>query len=196
MKEIATGIPANSSAVEPPRSSTEAICQDMLDVSGNATASGRRNGVVPQADVGRGQPVHAENEFDGEEGEPERKRSERPPLGSYQRLDVDGAGAVAGNRDKQPVPDEIETTDKPDDVAEPFQQPCGAQWQGAQDNVDADMLALAQQPGRHQQRHKVKDIFGELVADRNAAAADVARQNVEADYQAHEQEQRARRDDE
>jgi hypothetical protein len=30
MKEMATGIPANNRTVEPPRSSSEAICQDML----------------------------------------------------------------------------------------------------------------------------------------------------------------------
>jgi hypothetical protein len=32
MNEIATGIPTNNKTVEPPSSSNEAICQDMLTI--------------------------------------------------------------------------------------------------------------------------------------------------------------------
>ena len=126
----------------------------------------------------------------------ERQRRQRPPFRHDQSLDVDRAGAVARNRDKQPVPDEIETAKKADNVAKPFQQPGHTDGQSTQDNVDADVLALAQQPGRGQQRHQIENVFRDLVADRNAAAAEIARQDVGADHDRHQQQQNARRDNE
>src|SRR6476620_2060008 len=146
MKEIATGMPANSKAVEPPRRRSDAVCQDISTFQ----LSSRRYGVVTQADVGRGQPVHAENEFNREQYESERKRRQRPPFRCYQCLDVDRAGVVARRRNEQPVPDEIQTAKNADTVAEPCQQPSHTDSQGAQNKIDTADLSLPQQPRRGQ----------------------------------------------
>src|SRR3954454_4110373 len=97
MNEIATGIPTNNRTVEPPSSSSEAICQDMLTrrSSGPTPVSSRRNGVVAQADFGHGKPVHAEDEFDAEQGKANRQRRKGPPFRRDQRLDDDRAGRIA-----------------------------------------------------------------------------------------------------
>src|SRR5438445_9649349 len=97
MKDIATGIPTNSRTVEPPSSSSEAICQDMLTrrSSGAIPVSSRGNRVVAQADFGHGKPVHAEDEFDTQQDKPDRQRRKRPPFRRDQRLDDDRAGRIA-----------------------------------------------------------------------------------------------------
>src|SRR5882757_10735261 len=109
MNEIATGIPTNSSTVEPPRSSSEAICQDMLTrrSSGVIRVSSRGNSVVAQADLGHGKPVHAEDEFDAQQHKANRQWCKCPPFRRDQRLDDDRAGRIARHRDEGPVPDEI-----------------------------------------------------------------------------------------
>jgi len=53
------------------------------------------------------------------------------------------------------------------------------------------MLALTEQPGRRQQGHQIKDVLGKFIAHRDAAGADVARQNIGADHDGHDEEQQA-----
>src|SRR6476659_1622667 len=97
MNEIATGIPTNSRSVEPPRSSSAAICQDMLTrrSSGAIPGSSRGNSVVAQADLGHGKPVHAEDEFDAEQDKADRQWRKCPPFRRDQCLDNDRAGRIA-----------------------------------------------------------------------------------------------------
>jgi len=90
------------------------------------------------------------------------------------------------------VPDEGEAAHDADRVADPFEQPADAAGQGAQNDIDADVLALAQQRRRGEQRDQVEDILAELVAGWNAAEAEIAQQHVGADHQRHHQQQPAR----
>ena len=138
--------------------------------------------------------MHAENEFDAEQSKADRKRRQRPPFGRDQCLDVDRAGGVARRRDERSVPDEIEAAEQADNVADPFQQPGHANGQDAQDDVDANMLTLTEQPGRGQQRHQIEDVLGEFIAHRDAAGADVARHNIGADHDGHDEQQQTRHD--
>ena len=122
----------------------------------------------------------------------DRQRRQRPPFRRDQRLDVDRTGAVARHRDEGAIPDEIKTAEQTDNVADPFQHPGHANGQGAQDDVDANMLALTEQPGRGQQGHQIENVLGEFIAHRDAAGADVARQDIGADHDGHDEEQQAR----
>src|SRR5215475_14365780 len=59
MNENATGMPMNSSTVDPPSSSSAAICQDM-----SRLPLGRRHRVLARPVLGVGEAVHAEDELD------------------------------------------------------------------------------------------------------------------------------------
>src|SRR5438876_12327580 len=118
MNEIATGIPTNSRTVEPPSSSSEAICQDMLTrrSSGAMRVSSHGNSVVAQADVGHGKPVHAEDEFDAQQDKADRQWCKRPPLRRNQCFDNDRAGRIARHRDERSVPHEIKAAEQTDNI--------------------------------------------------------------------------------
>src|SRR5215471_4044624 len=105
MKENATGMPMNKSTVDPPSSSSAAICQDM------AIPSGRRDRVVARPHVAPRQPVHAEDELEREQREGERHRHQQRPFGQHQRLDRQRAVGVARGRDARAVPDEDQAAD-------------------------------------------------------------------------------------
>src|SRR5215472_12968517 len=83
MNENATGMPMNKSTVDPPSSSSAAICQDINCLR----RSRRRDRVLARLPLGAREPVHAEDELDGEEHERDRHRHQEPPLGHDQRLD-------------------------------------------------------------------------------------------------------------
>ena len=129
----------------------------------------------------------------GEQQEGHRQRRQQPPFGRDQRLDRDRAGQIAGRQHLPAVPDEIERAGEAEQVAHPFEQPADARRQRAQQDVDADVLALPQQPRRRQQREQVEDVLGDLVAPGDAAEAHVARDDVGADQQRHGEQQQARR---
>src|ERR1043166_2483947 len=74
MNENATGMPMNSSTVDPPSSSSAAICQDMR-------ASGRRHRVLARPVRGAGEAVHAEDELDREQRKRDGHRREQRPFG-------------------------------------------------------------------------------------------------------------------
>src|SRR3954468_13840949 len=127
MKDIATGIPTNSRTVEPPSSSSEAICQDITrGSSGALTVSSCGHRVVAQADLGHGKPVHAEDEFDAEQDKANRQWRKGPPFRRDQCLDDDRAGRITRHGDEGPVPDEVATAEQTDDIADPFQHPGNA----------------------------------------------------------------------
>ena len=115
------------------------------------------------------QPVHAEQELDREQQESHGQRRQQPPLRRHQRLDGDGAGLVARGQHLPAVPDEIERAGEPQQVAHPFQQPAQPRRQRAQQDIDADVLALPQQPGRRQQRQQIEDVLRDLAAPGDAA---------------------------
>src|SRR5215468_1943307 len=74
MNENATGMPMNRSTVDPPSSSSAAICQDMW------WPSGGRHRVLARPVLGAGEAVHAEDELDGEQRERDRHRREQRPF--------------------------------------------------------------------------------------------------------------------
>src|SRR5512145_283727 len=91
MKVRATGMPMNSSTVDPPSISQAAITHPVM-----RTPSCRAHGVVARAAFGGMQASHAEHHLDGQQHEHHGQRRQCPPLGRDQRLDVDGAGGIAG----------------------------------------------------------------------------------------------------
>src|ERR1051325_10233237 len=96
MNEKATGMPMNSSTVDPPNSSSAGICQDI----GRAMRqpSGRRDRVLARPVLGARQAVHAEDELDGEQRERDRHRHQQRPFGQHQRLDRKRAVGMARPR--------------------------------------------------------------------------------------------------
>src|SRR5215813_1847411 len=65
MNENATGMPMNSSTVDPPSSSSAAICQDIA-------TSGGRHRILARPVRGAREAVHAEDELDSEQRERDR----------------------------------------------------------------------------------------------------------------------------
>src|SRR5215813_5130032 len=74
MKEKATGMPMKSRNVEPPRSSSEASCQDI------SVLLRSRDRVVARTSLGQRKTAHAEDKFDSEQHERHRHRREQPPF--------------------------------------------------------------------------------------------------------------------
>src|ERR1700731_2053147 len=99
MNENATGMPMKSSTVDPPSSSSAAICQDMLV----PRRSGRRDRVFARLLAAAREAVHAEDELDGEQHERDRHRQQHPPLGHDQRLDRHRPVGEAVGRDTDAV---------------------------------------------------------------------------------------------
>src|ERR1700693_2271019 len=97
MNENATGMPMNSSTVDPPSSSSAAICQDMC---GPCRASGRRARVLARPLLGAREAVHAEDELEREQRERSRHGNQQPPFGQHQRLDRKRAVGEARGRDR------------------------------------------------------------------------------------------------
>src|SRR5215467_11551378 len=84
MKENATGIPMKSRIIDPPSSSREAICHDILRP---LDPSGRRHRILARPPFSQRQPVHAKAEFNREQYKCHRHRGEQPPFGEHQRFD-------------------------------------------------------------------------------------------------------------
>src|SRR5262252_3217580 len=186
MNAKATGRPMNRSTVEPPRSSSEASCQDI------AVPLGRGHRIVPGPLLGQSQTMHAKEKLDAEQREAQRHRREQPPFRDDQRLDRKRAALEARHRNARSVPDEVEAANHPENVADPFEQPPDLGGQRAQHDVDTDVLSLPQQAGSGKERQKIDDVLGDLVTWRDAAQPDVAQQHIGADQQRHCQEQEAR----
>src|SRR5215831_14756570 len=186
MKAKATGRPMNRSTVEPPRSSSEASCQDI------SISLGRGHSVIPGTPLGQSQTMHAKEKLDAEQHEAQRHRREQPPFRDDQRLDRERAGLEARHRNARSVPDEVEAANQAENVADPFEQPPDVGGQRAQHDVDADVLSLPQQAGSGKERQEIDDVLRDLVTRRDPAQPDVAQQHIGADQQRHRQEQKAR----
>src|SRR5215468_4134892 len=186
MNAKATGRPMNRSTVEPPRSSSEASCQDI------SVPLGRGDRIVPRPPLGQGKTMHAKEKFDAEQHEAQRHRREQPPFRDDQRLDRKRAALEARHRNARSVPDEVEAANHAENIADPFEQPPHVGGQRAQHDVDADVLSLPQQAGSGKQRQEIDDVLGDLIARRDTAQTDVAQQHIRADQQRHRQEQKAR----
>src|SRR3954471_8234507 len=135
MKVKATGRPASRSTVDPPSISHAANSHDI---------SSRRHGVFARPALAVGKATHAEEHLDRKQREGDRQRHEQPPLGRNHRLHRHGARAEARVRHLGAVPDHGEAAEKPHHVGEPLAIPCRALGDRAQDDVDADVLALPQ----------------------------------------------------
>src|SRR6185369_8476451 len=183
-KENATGSPRNSNTVDPPSINQAAVAQDM--------SSARRNRVVARRTFAEAEPPHAKAHFDGEQQERDRQRREHPPLGRHQRLDGHRAGLEAGERGAGPVPGDHQAADEAERVRNPLEDPAKARRHGAQHDVDADVLALPQQPGRGQHGHQVEHRLGNLVRPGDAVnawnQAHVPQQHVGADHHRHQED--------
>src|SRR5215472_4211488 len=186
MNAKATGRPMNRSTEEPPRSSSEASCQDI------SAPLGRGHRIVPGPPLGQGKTMHAKEKLDAEQPEAQWHRREQPPFRDDQRLDRKRAALEARHRNARSVPDEIEAANHAENVADPFEQPPHIGGQRAQHDVDADVLSLPQQAGSGKERQEIDDVLGDLIARRDAAQTDVAQQHIGADQQRHRQKQKAR----
>src|SRR5262249_17209064 len=175
MKAKATGRPMNRSTVEPPRSSSEASCQDI------AVPLGRGHRIVAGPPLGQSQTMHAKEKLHAEQREAQPHRREQPPFRDDQRLDRKRAALEARHRNARSVPDEIEATNHAENVADPFEQPPNVDGQRAQHDVDTDVLSLPQQAGSGKQRQEIDDVLGDLIARRDTAQTDVAQQHIGAD---------------
>src|SRR4029077_13758204 len=128
-----------------------------------------------------------------EECETDWERCECPPLGRDQCFDIDRPGFVACRRGEISVPDEVKAAQKTDNVAEPFQSPGDPNGQSTENNVNANMLTLTEKPWRNQQGHQIQNVLRDFIADRDAATTDIARDNIGADHQRHEQAEKTAR---
>ncbi len=90
-----------------------------------------------------------------------------------------------------PYHTKIRQQTSPMDVSDPFQHPGGARRQRLEHDVDADVLAAPQQPGRGEQGDEIENVLGQFVARGHAAEADVTEQDIGADHHRHEQKQEA-----
>src|SRR5882757_933936 len=187
MNENATGMPMKSNTVEPPSSSNAESCQDMCPTP----RSCRGHRVVARPLLALRQAMHAKQELDAQQREGKRHWRKQPPFRHDQRLDRERAAREARRHHAQAIPDEIAAADDAQEVAEPFEQPADFSRQRAQHDVDADVLPMPQQCGRREQRDQVDDVLGDLVARRDAAHADIAKEHVGADQQGHHQQQQA-----
>src|ERR1043166_6573659 len=100
--EKATGTPANSSTVEPPKSSSAPMCQEGM----STPLSGGRDRVRPRRAFRLRQRAHAEDELDRHEQKTNRHGQQDPPFGKDQRLDRERTGEVARGGRARAVPDE------------------------------------------------------------------------------------------
>src|SRR6185369_16595382 len=146
-KVKATGSPRKSSSVEPPRRSHAANCQSM---------SGRRHGVFARRARPEPEPAHAKQHFHREQQERDRQRRERPPFRQHQRLDRDRALRVAVPGRARCVDHDADAARERDRVAQPLAHPSGTIRYRAQDDIDADVPAFVQQPGRGEHRDDVE----------------------------------------
>src|SRR5581483_2598378 len=89
------------------------------------------------------------------------------------------------------VPDEDEAAGDAGEIADPFDHPAKPRREHAQEDIDADVLAPAQQPRRREQGDQIEHVFGELVARWNAAEPDITEEDIEADQERHREQQRA-----
>src|SRR3954463_4424492 len=185
--ENATGRPGNSSTVDPPSMSHAAASHDM--------ALAGRHRVVARCALAQSQAAHAEQHLDGEGEEGDRQHAEEPPLGRHERLDRDRARLEAGERGARAVPGDGETAREPEHVHHPLESPADVLRHGTQHDVDANVLAAAQEPGRREHREQVQHALGDLVAPLETYHArddpDVAQQHVGADHQRHAEDERA-----
>ena len=99
------------------------------------------------------QAPHAEHELDRQQQEADRQRRQDPPLGHHQRLDRERVAGPALLRRRGAVEHQPAAAGEAERVGEPLAGVGDAPRQRAQDDVDADVPALAQQPRRRQQRH-------------------------------------------
>src|SRR6185369_6143487 len=186
-KANATGRPTKSSTVEPASSSQAAPTQPIT--IGLSCGTHR---IVARPNLRLPEPAHAKDEFDREQREADRQRRQEPPLGHDQRLDREGGALLALPCRRRAVDDEPKARDQAEHVGEPFARVGGALRQRAQDDVDADVAAFAQQPRRGEQGDRVEQQLGDLVAPgdaaRQAGDGDVPRQDVGADDRDHRQQ--------
>src|SRR3954471_4804271 len=180
MNVNATGSPARSSSVDPPSISHAANCHDI---------SGRRDGVLPWTALAAREPLHAEQHLDRKEGEGDGQRHQQPPFRRDHGLHGHGARGVAGERRLRAVPDHGEAADKADDVGEPLAVPRGALGDRAQDDIDADVLPLAQDPWRRahgdEVQHRFRDVVAPVEAAHGGNERDVTQEHVGANHQHH-----------
>src|SRR5436190_6723816 len=162
--ENATGRPRKSRTVDPASSSHAAPTQPII-----VSPSRRAHRIVARPDLGAAQAAHAKQELDREQGEADRQRREEPPLRHDQRLDRQRRALLALPCRRRAVDDEPEARDEAEDVGQPLARVGGALGQRAQEDVDADVAAFAQEPRRREQRDRVEQQLGDLVATGDAA---------------------------
>src|SRR5262249_43686041 len=154
MKAKATGRPMNRSTVEPPRSSSEASCQDI------SAPLRRGHRIVPGPPLGQRETMHAKEKLDAEQHKGHRHWREQPRFRGDQGLDRKRAALEGRHRNARPVPDEVEAANHAENVADPFEQPADLGGQRAQHDIDADVLSLPQQAGSSKERQEIDDVLG------------------------------------
>ena len=139
-------MPRKSSTVEPPRSRSAASCQDIAA----SVRRPRRRRRAARASHGASRCMRNRNSI-AEQREGDRQRREQPPFRRDQRLDRERAGRDSSAATPRAVPDEIEAADEAEQRRRPIRVPGERARQRAKHDVDADVLPLAQQPGRGEQ---------------------------------------------
>src|SRR6185295_8037175 len=181
--ENATGSPRNSRIVDPPSISHAAAPHD--------TASARRDRVVAWRALAEAQPAHAKQHLDCEQQERNRQWREHPPLGRDQSLYRKRARREARERRAGAVPRDHHAAGQAERVGDPLEIPAQARGYRAQQDVDADMLPLPEQPGRGQHGDEVEHRLGHFIRPGDAVHAGddahVAQQHVGADHQRHQE---------
>src|SRR5688572_15381509 len=116
MKVSATGMPMNSSTVDPPSISQAARPQPLT-----RAPSCRAHRVVAWPPLGALQADHAKDHFNSQHHEYRRQRRQRPPFRGDQGLDVDRARGIAGPGGLGAVPGDDGAASQADKVADPLE---------------------------------------------------------------------------
>src|SRR5258708_4828848 len=103
---------------------------------------------MPYRRSGMPRATEAQNELDREQQARRGDDGERPPFGEAGALEDHAAERLRGQRDLDAVPQEDEADGEADEVGERLEQRGATRRQRGRDDVDADMGALAQDPGR------------------------------------------------
>src|SRR5258707_13077060 len=136
---------------------------------------------LPYCRRGTVRATEAQDELDRQQQARHGDDDERPPFGKDDALEHHAAERLRRQGDLDAVPQENEADGEADEVGERLEQRGATRRQRGRDDVDTDMGALAQDPGRGEKRAGEEPVFDGVDEPGKAGAGEVAQGDVEGD---------------